>query len=855
MNDSASFGRWLKLRRVALDLTQSELGELVGCSAMTIRKIGADERRPSRQLAERLAQHLAIASEDRTTFLKAARAELCPDRLASPIQPHDPAPARQLDNLPAALTPFVGRERELASISSQLLRAGVRLLTLTGPGGVGKTRLGLQVAAQMRGAFADGVWFVALAPIQAPDLLISTIAQVLGIKEVGGEPLINRLKDVLRDKHMLLVLDNFEHLLAAVGLLGDILHYAPEVHILTTSRERLNLREEWVVEVAGLQVPDGDQAEGGADYSAVALFLQCARRVEAGFTLSAVEQRAVVQICRLVEGMPLGIELAAAWVRALSCGEIADAIAGGLGLLTTSLRNVDERHRSLRAAFVHSWRFLSAEEQWVFRRLSVFQGGFGREAAEQVAGATLALLVALIDKSLLRHTANGRYDMHELLRQYAAEQLQAAGETAPTRERHLAFYLALAETAGPELRGAQQEQWFDRLEADHDNLRAALEWSRAEASNRVGLLQLASALVEFWVRRAYLNEGRSWLEAALAHADTSVPVPIRAKTLYAAGCIAMSTGHFATAGEMLQRSAALWRTLGAEGRRGLALALGTLVWAVREQGQPAAALVVAEESIALFRAQGERWGLAAVLGEQAMAFRELEEFGLAEAAIADSIARWKELGDRWGLSSALHAAALIAFRQADYAAAGALFAESLSIIQELGDKRAIANSLFNLGRVALNQENYTQAQALFDETIDRFGHIGDMGGMALSVYYQALMAHLQGDNAQAKLFFEQATALSREAGPKWIGPVSLLGLASVAAAQGKAWQAARLCGAAEAGIAAVSTYLDSVECAYYNRLVATALGELGQQAFDEAYAQGHALTLDQAIVEALGEDA
>jgi len=759
--------------------------------------------------------------------------------------------ALQLPPLPTPPTVLVGREAELADLADRLANPACRLLTLVGPGGIGKTRLAMQAAVEQRAAFTDGVAFVPLAPLGSDAFLVPAIAEAVGLTFASQPDPKVQLLNYLQEKEVLLLIDNFEHLLAGAGLLADLLQHAPGVSILVTSRERLNLRGEWVVEVAGLQVPDGDQVEGVADYSAVTLFLQCTRRVHARFALSEAEQRAVVQICRLMEGMPLGIELAAAWVRALSSAEIAHAIASGLGFLSISRRDVADRHRSLHAVFAHSWRLLSAEERCVFGSLSVFRGGFGREAAEQVAGATLSVLAALIDKSLLRRTASGRYDMHELLRQYAAEQLEADGETAPTRDRHLAFYLALAETAEPELRGAQQELWIDRLEAEHDNLRAALEWSCADAANHVRLLQLAGALGWFWVRRAYLNEGRAWLETALARADTSVPVPIWARTLYAAGSIAMSTGHFAAAGEMLERSAALWRTVGGEGKRGLAFALGALVWTLHEQGQPAAALVVAAESIALFREQGEQWGYADVVAAQAMAFRELEEFGPAEAAITESIVRWKELGDLRGLSVALHSAALIAFRRADYAAAAALFEESLSIRQELGDKRAIANSLFNLGRVAINQGDDTRAQALFDESRILFRQIGDMGGIALSLYYEALMAYLRGDDRQAKLFFEQAVTRGREAGPKWIGANGLLGLAGVAAAQGKAWQAARLCGAAEAAIAAVSTYLEAVERAYYNRLVATALGELGQQAFDEAHAQGKQLTLEQAIAEAL----
>ncbi|MGH8631367.1 MAG: ATP-binding protein, partial [Burkholderiales bacterium] len=413
------------------------------CSVATIRKIEADERRPSRQIAELLAEVLEIAPDERDIFMKVARGERRVDRLAPPIQTTrlrdlatagllDYTTARPRDNLPTPPTPLIGRERELAEMARLLGDPQCRLLTLAGPGGIGKTRLAIEAADHQREAFADGAHFVSLAPIRSAEFIVPAIADAIGFAFYGAEDPKAQLLNYLSGKAPLLVLDNLEHLLEGVALLAEILERGPAVKLLATSRERLNLHGEWVLDIQGLPFPDEAGSAEVEGYSAVALFVQTARRAHVDFVLAAEERPAVARICRLVEGMPLGIELAAAWVRTLSCREIAQEIERnladprqGMDFLAASMRDVPERHRSIRAAFDHSWNLLSAEEQQVMRQLSVFRGGFRREAAEQVAGATLPLLSALVDKSLLRRTEAGRFDLHELVRQYAAAQLQA----------------------------------------------------------------------------------------------------------------------------------------------------------------------------------------------------------------------------------------------------------------------------------------------------------------------------------------------------------------------------------------------------------------------------------------------
>ena len=339
-------------------------------------------------------------------------------------------PGMSLHNLPAQPTSFVGRQRELAELTALVADPTCRVLTLVGPGGIGKTRLAMEVASRMMTHFADGVYFVPLQPLRSADNLVTAIVDALPLQLSGNDDPRQRLLHYLNGKHLILILDNFEHLLDGVGLVTDIFAAASHVNLLVTSRERLNLQAEQVWPVHGLDVPK-DAADTADTHSAVQLFMERARQVQPDFTLDD-EQNAVIRICQLVEGLPLALEMAAGWVRAMSCAAIADMIQRNIDILTTEQRDLPERHQSMRAVFDHSWNLLTPEEQTVFPRLAVFRGGFSAEAAQEVTGASLQTLATLIDKSLVKLDASGRYDLHELVRQYASEQLDAAGETAAT---------------------------------------------------------------------------------------------------------------------------------------------------------------------------------------------------------------------------------------------------------------------------------------------------------------------------------------------------------------------------------------------------------------------------------------
>lgn len=476
-----TFGEWLKTRRKQLDLTQAALANLVGCSLSAIRKIENDQRRPSKQIAELLATHLEVPPEERTLFLKIARGEGSLQRLnsASNLMGKQVAVSESFSppsNLPVPTTPFIGRQQERDALARMLTDPRQRLITILGQGGIGKTRLALEAAHAQLAAFDQQVYFIQFAAFQTADSILPAIASALNIPSASADELKVRLSDYLRGRNVLLTLDNFEHLMDGAPLLSELLQKIPTLKILVTSRERLNLQGEWTFELGGLTVPPSAD-EGKAAYSALQLFELHAQRLRPNLKLVGAEREAAIRICQRVDGMPLAVELAAAWVNLLSCVEIAEEIERGFDFLSSTLRDMPERHSSLRAVFDHSWKRLTEAEQSALSRLTLFQGGFSLEASESIVGAERGVLSGLESKSLLRRSPNGRFDLHEVIRQYAKDYLK---DEAALRDRHSEYYLGLLHRSEAELFGADESNLLGRLFDELGNLSAAWAWALSQ---------------------------------------------------------------------------------------------------------------------------------------------------------------------------------------------------------------------------------------------------------------------------------------------------------------------------------------------------------------------------------------
>ncbi|HEY0070269.1 MAG TPA: helix-turn-helix domain-containing protein, partial [Chloroflexia bacterium] len=499
MSDDTQFGHWLRERRKALDLTQEKFADRVGCAMSTIEKIERGLRRPSEQVAERLAEVLGLPEDERSTFLRWARGTLDVGPSSLPVAtavkqtesalPVSGPPSYSGQTLPASVTSFVGREREVSEARSLLWRADVRLLTLTGPPGIGKTRLGLTVASSLGGEFEHGVWFVPLAPLYDPALVTATIAKTLGLKEAPDQDVDEVLRSYLRNKQLLLVLDNFEQVVEAAPSISALLAAAPRVKVLVTSRAVLHLYGEHEYAVPPLSLPDlksNISVDEISDYAAVALFVQRAQASRPDFALDPDNAQAVAEICVRLDGLPLAIELAAARIKIYSPGAMLERLGHRLSLLVGGPLDRTPRQRTLRGAIEWSYSLLDESEKTLFRRMSVFVGGATPEAAEAICSpgtgmedSTTQVLESLCDRSLFNYgqvQGEPRFTMLETIREYGSEQLQESGEAETTRGHHALYFMTLAQQAERELRGPGQGAWLQKLETEHDNLRAALSW-------------------------------------------------------------------------------------------------------------------------------------------------------------------------------------------------------------------------------------------------------------------------------------------------------------------------------------------------------------------------------------------
>lgn len=763
--------------------------------------------------------------------------------------------SRPSGNLPAQTTPFVGRESHVTALSDSLRRKDVRLVTLTGTAGTGKTRLALQVAhgfvptsKQTRRSagselFADGVYFVALAALAEPneELVLQTIASTLGLAEATSNPLRDTLVQALRDKKVLLVLDNYEHLLATTLVVSDLLAACPNLKVIVTSRALLNLRGEHEYVVLPMIVPSHDSLARPEDllqYETVALFVDRAVQALPSFALGRGNARAVAEICRRLEGLPLAIELAAARVKVLSPEAILSRLDRRLKLLVGGKVDLPPRQRALKTAIEWSYNLLNQVEQTQFRKLAVFSGGCTLEAAEAMVGngqdstAAYALdnITSLVNKSLVSRVDAGtpensvRFTMLETIREYALEKLKEQSEEVALQREHARYFMALAEEAEPHLTGPLQKEGMDQLEDEHDNFRAALRWASiigggaqhdeaTQEAAEIGL-RIAGALWQFWVVRGYHSEGRTQIESALATSRTAGVIgkrelqPYMANALYGAGQLAL------------------------------------------QQDDYISSLAFHEQALSIQRELGDKLGIASSLQSMGFAEQCRGNIPAARTFYEQGLALQREIGDRLGITYSLLYLGSVAHHLGDYEEAQSLFEQCLVIGREIDHKFCVAQVLDQLASIKKAKGHCEDAKSLYEQSLALMQELGHRGGIAEVMSHLASLAFSQGNYEPARSLYKQSLAIRRVIGDRYGIAVCLAGLGGIAVSKPTREQSeigAKLLGVTEALMEAIGGVLSRVDHLTYKRGVAVAREVLGEIAFEEANLAGRSMTLERAL--------
>jgi predicted ATPase len=697
------------------------------------------------------------------------------DRL-SDLQPNR-AEARP-SNLPGPGTAFVGRDKELAGAKALLLRDDVRLVTITGPGGIGKSRLALEVARDMSAVFPGGVYFVPLAAVNDPALLAFAIAQTLGIRETPNQSPLETLREYLQNSlkaPMLLLIDNFEHIVEAAPALAELLAVAPQLKMLVTSRAALHVYHEHEFPVPPLALPDNralSPREMLSEYSAISLFVQRAAAVKPNFELTEENAPIVADICSRLDGLPLAIELAAARIKLLTPAAMRTRLASSLQLLTGGARDLPARQQTLRQAIDWSYDLLSESEQRLFRRLSVFIGGCTLEAVESVCDTKQDLgldvldgMTSMVDKSLARQIeqADGepRFVMLETIREYASGKMAESGEEPLTRRSHAAYCLVLAEEGAAEETGANQTGWLDRFEVEYQNIRAALE-CLIETGNAEWGLRMGVALFRFWERRERLTEGRDWLDKLLKIPAASAPTNLRLRALFSAGVLASEQGDHAVSVALLTESLEIARQL--QDTRSSAVSLNALAVVTRDRGDLPAARALFEESLLLWRQLQDAQAVSLGLSNLAGIANLQKDYQRAQSLYEQALSTFREVGDRTGTAWTLNHQGDVARDQGDSAAARSLYEQSLAEFRELSDRWGIAGSLADLGNLAREQNDYRTADSLYRESLGLFRELEHKRGIARLLESFACSAAAQSEPERGLRLAGAAAALRQSIG-------------------------------------------------------------------------------------------
>jgi predicted ATPase/DNA-binding SARP family transcriptional activator/Tfp pilus assembly protein PilF len=692
----------------------------------------------------------------------------------------DLVPTEFRSKLPPAPTSFVGRQKETSDLAGLLADPDCRMVTLVGPGGIGKTRLTLHVAAEQVGAFAHGVYFVPLASVGSSDLLLTAIADGIAFSFYGQNPR-EQLLGYLREKEMLLVLDNMEHLIGGLDLVEEVLKRAPDVVLLVTSRERLNLREEWSYELEGLSFPEpGDEIGSIQSYSAIDLFVQRGRQLRPGFSVPAEDLPDVAKICQLVEGMPLGIELAVASLPIYSCEEIGLQIESNLDVLRTHLRNVPQRHQSMWATFEHSWGLLTDQERALFASMSVFRGGFDAEAARYILKASPQTLMAIMHKSLLRREASGRWQIHQLLRQYAAEKLSQVPQLEDeVRSRHARYYAGFLQECRESLRGAGQDSALARIGVEIDNVRSAWQWALAQAERGTKVDQALSvfrqsveSLYLFYTAKDWFQEGTEALAQAVAAVErivaeddsTREQALLLGRLLVFQGKCSGFSQHSDTVERLYEQSLEILRRI--EAWEETALPLHGLGYMAHVKGSYDQARQYFQESIAVYERNQDRWGQANVLNNLCLVARRQGDFVEARDLVRQALAIRREIGDKRGVASSLSNLGLVHCSLGEYEEAMPVLEESMRIFAEMNNKVGMGNVCAGLCQAAFRLGQVDAARKYGRECLRMYREAGDYWGVAIALNNLGRMAAEQGDYAQATTLYQEAVTTYERVGVK-----------------------------------------------------------------------------------------
>lgn len=790
--DIPYFGVWLKQRRKMFGLTRSDLANQVPCSPDTIQKIETGVRRPSREMALRLVESLNVPLQNRSALVEMARLSVSSAENMALLDQFRPP-----SNLPIPPTPLIGRDLELSTIRQMILRKPESLLTIVGPPGVGKTRLALQVAASLRDELEDGVFMVPLASVSDSEFVLPTIARTLNLEDCGQGSIADQVITYLRDKELMLLVDNFEHMLDATPILIRLRSKCPLLRLLVTSRTALRVRGERQFHLEPLRLPDPTNLPDPQElleFSAINLFVDRARAIHPEFILNEQNALSVVSICHRLDGLPLAIELIATNLRILTLNMLLESLNNGGLLESGELLDLEPRQRTLRDTLDWSYNLLAPLERRLLERLAIFSGGWSLEAAVKVCATAQAdsptivevlssqipgLLRSLVNKCLvtqLEENGSSRFTMLEVLREYLLEKFASRESVETVREKHARYYMGLAESAVAQFRGVNELQSLMQLEREISNFRLALEWCQFRPLALAMGLRLSAALWWFWSRRGFITEGKAWLMRYIGQCEQANP----------------------PSSEILFPLAKIY------------IGMGRLTWG---QGDYASACSWLEKGLTLNRQVGDKWYLSYALQSLADVLSDLDETSLAQEMALESLRSARETGDPWleGLPHALFGE--IARNRGDYREAQIQYTKSLILMQQAGDERNAAFMLHNLGQVAQRQGDYARAREL---------------------HVEALKMHLKSRPARAVAF-------------------GLDMLAGVAGACGKHLKAARLLGAAEALRQAAGNPVEVTEMQFYTGIISQARLGLDEQSFTSAWIDGYAMTMEQAVAYALQE--